>query len=236
MKKLLCTLILVLLISCAGKDKIQIPSEKLYHDAMEEFKSNRLGQAIDGFKKLETRYNFEKYHEAMIMIAYGYYAMNDYSEMLLKIDSIKDLNLVDLEYVYYLQILGYYGKITESKRDLSMLKKLFACTNDMLKKFPNSPYIDDVLLKRRMVFEYIVESELAIAKYYIEDSNLIGALNHLKYLLDNYPENRYSAEIFYLMYKLYSHIEYVDGYSLYHRLLREKYGNTKWFKEINEKG
>ncbi|MDR2077593.1 MAG: outer membrane protein assembly factor BamD, partial [Rickettsiales bacterium] len=214
MKKFLCLIFAALLVSCSGKDTTQVPSEKLYRNAMEKFKYNRLEEAINGFEKLDTRYDFEKYHEAMIMIAYANYAMGNYDEALLKIDSIKDLNLKDLEYVYYLQILSYYGKIFESKKDLSILKELFACTNNMLKKFPDSVYIDDVLVKRKIVFEYIVESELNIAKYYIEDNNLIGALNHLKYLLDNYPENKYSAEIFYLMCKIYSHIEYADGYDV----------------------
>jgi outer membrane protein assembly factor BamD len=227
---------MVLLVSCAKKDEIQVPSEQLYNEAVKEFKSNHLVRAVDGFKKLETRYDFEKYHESMIMMAYAYYVMDEYDEALLRIDSIKDLNLADIEYVYYLEILSYYGKISKSKKDLSLLKKLFVCTNDMLKKFPNSVYIDDVLLKRKVVFGYIVENELEIAKYYIGDNNLIGAINHLKYLLDNYPENKHSAEIFYLMCKLYSHVGYTEGYNLYYRLLREKYEKTKWFKKINEEG
>jgi outer membrane protein assembly factor BamD len=233
MRKFLYPLAVVLLVSCAG-DRIEVPSEKLYQDAREEFKSNRLGQAVDIFKKLESRYSFEKYYEAMIMIAYSHYAMGDYDEALLKIDSIKDLNILDLDYVYYLEVLSYYGKVSESKKDLSLLKKLFASADDLLKKFPNSIYADDVLLRRKTAFQHIVEGELAIARYYLEDNNLIGALNHLKYLLDNYPENRHSAEIFYLLSKLYLHLEHRDGYSLYYRLLQEKYGNTKWFKQINE--
>jgi outer membrane protein assembly factor BamD (BamD/ComL family) len=114
-----------------------------------------------------------------------------------------------------------------------MLKELFSDANSMLTAFPGSIYESDVIEKRKVALDYIVRSELDIAKFYIENNNLIGALNHLREIIDGYPENIHSPEASYLMYKLYSHIGYIEGRDLYRALLHERYRNSRWFRKIS---
>ncbi|MDR1494678.1 MAG: outer membrane protein assembly factor BamD [Rickettsiales bacterium] len=235
MKKFLSLLVAAAMVSCTGKNGSDRTSgELLYTRAMENFKFNRVKSAIEDFEKLESNYDFAKYYEAMLMIAYAHYSIGDYDDALLKIDSIKKLNMdiENLQYVYYLEILNKYKKIGKSRRDLMMLKEVFYDIGMMLAIFPGSIYDDDLILKSKDVLEYLVESELNIAKFYIENNNFIGALNHLREITNKYPENIYSPEVSYLMYRLYSHIGYVEGKDLYRKLLEKKYADSKWFKKI----
>jgi outer membrane protein assembly factor BamD len=143
------------------------------------------------------------------------------------------MNAENLQYVYYLEILNKYDKVNKSKRDLMMLKEVFYDISRMLTTFPGSIYEDDLIVKNKNVLEYLVESELAIAKFYIENNNLIGALNHLREVINKYPENIYSPEVSYLMYRLYSHIGYLEGRDLYRGLLLKRYANSRWAKKID---
>ncbi|MDR3078816.1 MAG: outer membrane protein assembly factor BamD [Rickettsiales bacterium] len=235
MRRFLLLAALVLLGSCVGKNNTErVDSARLYARAMGNFRLNRVRDAIGDLEKLESSYDFENYYEAMVMIAYAHYSLGDYDDSLLKIDSIKKLNMGEqnLQYVYYLEILNKCDKIGNSRRDLMMLRETFQDISRMLAMFPDSIYERDILLKGKNVLEHLVTSEMDIAKFYIENNNLIGALNHLRGVIREYPENAHFPEIFYLIYRLYGHIGYVEGRDLYQGLLERRYGDSKWSKKI----
>lgn len=231
MKKFIYLLCLCFLVSCAGKNKKneKIVPEKLYNRALEKFKKNDLTGAAEDFEKLESENPYTEYsNNSILMAAYAYYSVGDYDESLAMIDYIKRINFNELEYVYYLEILNKYEKVKKSRKDLALLKELYDDIEDMRSKFPNSIYEKDIIDKREFLVKYIVKNELEIVKHYINNSNLIGTLNHLREAVYNYPKNEYTPTILSAIYNLYKHIDYKYGVDLYYKVLNEKYKNTKW--------
>lgn len=231
MKKFIYLLFLCFLMSCASKDKKreEIAPEKLYNRALDKFKKNDLTGAAEDFEKLESENPYTEYsNNSVLMAAYAYYSSGDYDESLAMIDYIKRINFNELDYVYYLEILNKYEKVKKSKKDLALLKELYDDIENMIIKFPNSIYESDIFNKREFIIKHIVKNELEITKHYINNSNLIGALNHLRETVHNYPENEYTPVILSAIYKLYKHIDYKYGVDLYYKVLNEKYKNTEW--------
>jgi outer membrane protein assembly factor BamD len=226
MKKLLPLLVMTLLGSCASKQEIEEP-KKQYAKAMRQFKDNRVAAAVENFHKLESTYDVpEYYYKGMLMAAYADYWRGKYDLSLKTIVSLKQLQFDYLEYTYYLEILNEYGKVNKSQRDLAIIKELFGHIDLMLKRYPESIYRQDLLEKQSRVLEYLAGGELNIAIYYIENNNLLGALNHLRYVEKNYPENKFSPEICFLLYRLYAHLDYAKGMDEYLNLLQQKYKNV----------
>lgn len=218
-RKMGCVLMLLFLLSsCAGNDKkheVMAP-EKLYERAMKKFKSNDMMGAAEDFERLESENPYTEYaNNSIVMAAYAHYSAGEFDEALDLIDYIKRINFNELEYVYYLEILSKYGKILRSRKDLALLAELFNDIEAFRDKFPNSIYDADLLKRRETVIKYAVTDELDIAKHYMSNANLIGALNHLRDADQKYPRNEYTPLIHETICKLYRHIGYVYGESIY---------------------
>ena len=166
------------------------------------------------------------------MSIYSYYKANKYNDSLRLIDYYKKINFDDeyLDYVFYMEILNKYSKIQKSKKDISLMRELLANINNFAVK--DTKYREDILKKRKLVIDDIVDSELNIYDFYIKSNNLIGAINHLQNIIYVYPDTKYTPEILYKLSMLYSHIGYKDGVDNCINIIKENYKNTKWYRYV----
>lgn len=242
MKKFIFILTTLLLLGgCAGNsDKIKETSpETLYNKAMKDFKEERYTLAGENFRKLEELYPFTSYSsKSIIMSAYSYYKAGKFDDSLAIIEYFKKINFQNdyLEYMYYLEILNKYRQLEKSnKKDFSKIKEILKNIDDFMFIYNDSEYIDDIIKFKNDINEDAVKSELNIAKFYIRDNNLIGAINHLKNAMENYPISIYTPEILYRMYVLFKHIDYKKEYIKYYNILETNYSDSKWFKYAKDK-
>ena len=226
MKILTYTVLLFVLVSCASKKKeIEIiPPDKLYERAMKKLKNNSPEAAAEDFERVEAENPFSKYSsKSIIMAAYSYYYAGEYDSSLSVINYIKKTSFDYLDYIYYLEALNKYEKFRSAKKDLDLTKDLYKTINIAINKFPDSMYVEDLRQKFDIVLESLAKKEFNIVKFYISQGNFIGALNHCREILFNYPENKYTPNTLYAIYTLYKHIGYDFGANTYSDLIKAKY-------------
>ena len=131
-----------------------------------------------------------------------------------------------------MEIQNKYKKAMRTQRDLTLMNELYSNINDMLKTTVSLKYVDDLVEKRKIVINSIVRNELAIYNFYMSKNNLIGAINHLKTILENFPDNDYTPEVLYKLILLYRHIDYKEGIDKCKNILKTNYGETKWYNYV----
>ena len=233
-KKFLLLFILLLTVSCASnKDKVDVilTEQEMYDVAMKHFDDKLYRTAAENFEKIEEKFVFTPIAtKSIIMAIYSYYKAKKYDDSLRLIEYYKKINFSNeyLNYIYYMEILNKYAKSQKAKKDLNLLNELLNDINTFARY--DTKYRDDVLSKRQKIINTAAYNELNIYHFYMEQNNLIGAMNHLQNVMDNYPENKYTPEVLYRLMLLYKHINYKEGVNECLNLLEKNYKKTKWYR------
>src|SRR3712207_3248630 len=95
------------------------------------------------------------------MAAYGEYQRNRYTEALGQLDRFIQLHPAhrDIAYAYYLRALCYYEQIVDAQRDQAGTETAMAALQDVVNRFPNSPYARDARLKMDLARDHLAGKE-----------------------------------------------------------------------------
>ncbi|MCB1755041.1 MAG: outer membrane protein assembly factor BamD, partial [Gammaproteobacteria bacterium] len=172
--------------------------------------------AIEYFESLEARYPFGEYtQQAQLDIAYAYLKQDEFDNAIAAADQFIKLHPRSpaVAYAYYLKGLSNFsrGQSTMerlfprdmSRVDQSWLRSAFADFDTLIRRYPNSKYVDDA--KQRMVFlrSEMAHHELITAEYYYVRGAMVAAINRAQYLLDHYDKTPYTADALAVMAKAY---------------------------------
>lgn len=235
-KKYIITLIIFICLSaCKGTKQIDYTStlteQEMYSIAMENFNDRLYQTAAESFERIEEKFIFTPIAtRSIIMSIYSYYKAKKYDDSLRLIEYYKKINFNNeyIDYIYYMEILNKYQKVIKSKKDLSLINELLVDINNFAMR--PTKYQNDILTKRKNIIDLAAINELKIYDYYINQNNLIGAMNHLQTALGNYAESNYTPEILYKLLLIYQHINYKEGVEMCIHILEKNYKNTKWYK------
>src|SRR5258708_21357590 len=83
------------------------------------------------------------------MQGYSEYLQNKYANAIGTLDRFIQLHPVhrDIAYIYYLRALCYYEQIADIQRDQQGTEQAMAALQQVVTRFPNSPYPNDARLK-----------------------------------------------------------------------------------------
>lgn len=205
----------------------------LYKEAMNDYNNRYYAVAGKKFEEIESNFIFTPLAtKSIIMSMYSYYKAGKYNDSLRMIEYYKKINFDNmyLEYMSYMEILNKYKKSSKSKKDLVLMNELYINIENMLNNYKYSIYKEDILNKQKVVINNIIKNELLIYNFYINNNNFIGAINHLKEILQKFPQSDYTAEILYRLLILYRHIDYAEGIDNCLTFLQTNYKHTKWYK------
>src|SRR5271165_3280402 len=145
-----------LLGGCVGSDKDKAgsgpaaPVEVLYNNGLDALNARRYSEANDQFNSLEQNYPFSTWAvNAQVMQAYAEYLQNKYTDAIATLDRFIQLHPAhrQIAYIYYLRALCYYEQIADIQRDQKGTEQAMAALQEVVTRFPNTPYANDARLK-----------------------------------------------------------------------------------------
>ncbi len=191
--------------------------ERLYKEAKHKLDIKAYSSAVELFETLESRYPFgEHTQQAQLDIAYSYFKQDEFDNAVAAADQFIKLHPRNksVDYAYYLKGLSNFsrGQSTLERlfpRELShvdqnWLRTAFANFETLIRRFPDSSYIEDA--KQRMVFlrNEMARHELITAEYYYHRGAMIASVNRVKYLLEHFDKTPHTADALALMVKAYT--------------------------------
>ena len=208
--KLFLALFILILISCASREKAEpvtpaMQEKEIYDTAQERIKSGNYSMAINSLEMLERRFPFGKYAEqAQAELIYAYYENGLFDASVAAAERFISLHPrhPNTDYAYYMKGLAKFSKEKELlstvpllgeltyKRDLTRAKASFEELTEFISRFPESNYIGDP--KRRMLFlrSLIAKQEIEVAEFYIQRKAYIAAISRADYIIANLPNSK----------------------------------------------
>lgn len=170
-----------------------------YSEAITQIDKKRYNQAIEDLTSLRTFYPTGQYAEqALLDMMYAQYASGSYETAAASAERFIGLypSNPQVSYAYYVRgVANMQGssegiklfKLNQSERDTAYMRIAFANFQELINKYPNSPYAPDAAQRMTYIYNQFAQSELTAANWYIEREAHVAAVNRAKWVFQYYP-------------------------------------------------
>lgn len=185
------------------EDSTVVTAEKseqaYYSDAVNSIDRKRYNQAIEDLTSLRTFYPTGQYAEqALLDTMYAQYENDNYEAAAASADQFIRLypSNPQISYAYYVRgVANMEGssdglklfRVNQAKRDTAYLRIAFANFQELINKYPSSPYAPDAAQRMIFIYNQFAENEMTAANWYIEREAYVAAVNRAKWVFQYYP-------------------------------------------------
>lgn len=215
-----------LISGCGGKSVRDFPSAA---DLMKT--GNKLARDDDYFtakdfyqRILEDYPDSSERIMALLRLADSHYKEGEYPEAKFNYQKFIELYPVHskVDHAHFYKAMSYYNIIDLAVRDQTATHSALEGFEEILKRFPNSPYHSRALVKKKESLKSLAGNVLAIGRFYFDTGSYQAAINRLQGLLKEYPEQSFGGEVAFLIAESYFHEQNYDKARVsYHQLLDE---------------
>ncbi len=211
-------LITLLLVGCATTDldPSTWPAERFYKEAKQALNDRDYEIAIKRYEDLEIHHPFSPYtQQAQLEVGYAYFKYDEPDSAIAAAERYIKLypRADNVDYAYYLRGLVSFERglstfdlalgLDITKREPKSAKNAFFYFEELVKRYPNSPYAEDA--KRRMVDlrNRLATYEMHVADYYMRRGAYLSAANRCQEVLENYPQTPAIPDALVMMVQAY---------------------------------
>ena len=228
-----------ILAGCAGTSdsKIveQLPLTEIYATAYEEFNDENYEVAAIEFQKAETQYPSSPWAaDALVMSAYSYYMDNDFASAILAIDRYMRFHPGhrDVAYMMYLRGMCYYRQVSDVRREPGMSAYALAEFQNLVSRFPKSPYAKNAKNKINILKNYIAGKVMYSARNDMLQENWPSAISRLQSVVSTAQETVMTPEAMYRLTECYTAIGLPEQAQGYNEMLKLNFPENEWTKKI----
>jgi len=220
-------LLLSLLAGCASDEKKPDEPEKseleYYSNAQELMDSEQHFQALKELSALENYYPFGRYAEqAKLELMYNYMALDDYTNAHATAERFIRLHPrhPKVDYAYYVRGLSTYYMtrgffdsfvaIDRAERDMAIMEDSYRELNELIVKFPSSPYAIDARQRMIHLRDYLARHEVFAARYLIRRQAFAAAANRGQFIVTRFQGSSVVPEGLAIMVESYQKLGLQD--------------------------
>ncbi|MCA0199819.1 MAG: outer membrane protein assembly factor BamD [Proteobacteria bacterium] len=170
---------------------------EIYSQAVVHLENGRYEQAAQFFDEVERQHPYSVWAtKAKLMSAYSYYHDGKYDESVTRLDRFIQVHPGnrDIAYAYYLKSLNYYEQIADVRRDQEYTVKALDALQDVVTRFPATPYGRDARLKLDLTRDHLAGKEMMIGRFYLNNRYFFAAINRFKNVVNNYSTTSHVPE------------------------------------------
>ena len=170
--------------------------------------------------------------KSAIMAAYSYYTQDYYSDAIFELERylITYPNHEDKVYAHFLLGMSFYEQITDEKKDIKPMlysKKQF---DFIIKEYPTTEFAVDAKFKNDLINEILAAKEMYLAKYYLDRTKWIPALNRYKTIVNEYDTTIYTEEALHRLVEINYRLGLIEESKKYAITLGYNYKSSDWYE------
>jgi outer membrane protein assembly factor BamD len=229
-----------ILAGCSANDGpvyIERPVEELYNEAVDQAENENFADAADTFLEVERQHPYSIWAtKAQLMSAFSYYSDGQYDDAILSADRFIQLHPGnrDISYAYYLKALSYYEQITDVGRDQRTTELALQSLDDIVRRFPDSRYAKDAVLKIDLTRDHLAGKEMEIGRYYHERDNYLAAINRYRTVIENYQTTTHVPEALHRLSEAYTALGIEPEAQSNAAVLGHNFPGSEWYIDSYE--
>ena len=139
-----------------------------------------------------------------------------------------------ISYAYYLRALNYFEQISDVERDQTITAKAKRSFEEVIKKFPESEFASDALIRIDIINDRLAAKEMEIARYYQFNHQWISAINRYNKILDEYKTSVYTEETLHRLVEIYYSLGLHEEAKRYAATLQYNFPGSDWYQKSYE--
>jgi outer membrane protein assembly factor BamD len=211
------------------------PVTQLYNRGADYLDRGRWTQAIAAFEEVERQHPYSSWaRRAMLMEAYASYQARQYD------DAIEDAQrFISLHpgnesapYAYYLVAMCHFERILDVGRDQGTTERALVALNDVVRRFPDSPYARDARLKLDMVYDQLAGKEMEIGRFYLRRDQHLAAINRFRSVIENehYQRTSHVPEALHRLVEAYLSVGMIEEAQRMAAILGHNFPGSDWYQ------
>jgi len=208
--------------------------EELYNMAMDFFEQDEFTKAAKTFEEVDRQHPYSKWAaKAEIMSAYSYYQAQKYQKALAQVETFLQLHPAhpDVAYAYYLQGLCHLEQISPLRRDQHMTETTLNTFEEIVKRFPMSPYTKEARIKIAYLKDALAAKEMAVGREYLNQGGYMAALNRFQTVVKKFDTTNQVPEALYRIIEVYVAIGSKNLAEKTAAILGHNFPGNSWYAE-----
>ncbi|VVT13836.1 outer membrane protein assembly factor BamD [Erythrobacter sp. EC-HK427] len=207
--------------------------ESLYMAARERLDAGNLTLAAALFDEVERQHPYSPWaRRAQLMSAFSYYAARDYNASISSATRFLSIHPgnADAPYAYYLIALCYYEQISDVERDQAITRQALQALNEVVRRYPESPYAADARIKIDLVNDHLAGKEMEIGRFYERTGQWLAAQLRFQNVIDDYPTTSHAPEALFRLVETSLAVGIPEEAQRYAAVLGANYPGNEWYE------
>jgi outer membrane protein assembly factor BamD len=208
--------------------------EALFASGIEALNRGEYARAVALFDTVDREHPYSAFAtNAKLMGAYGEYMRNRYTEALGALDRFIQLHPAhrDIAYAYYLRALCLYEQINDVERDQRTTEQAMVALQDVVNRFPNTPYARDARLKMDLGRDHLAGREMAVGRFYQTRRLHLAAIGRFRRVVDEFQTTNHVPEALHRLTELYLTLGMVEEARRTASVLGHNYPGSPWYQD-----
>jgi outer membrane protein assembly factor BamD len=230
-------LVLGALAGCNKNKELEYKEQSIYDiysQAVLYLDQGREEEAAKYFDEVERQHPYSVWATtAKLMSAYAHYTTGEYDEAITRLDRFIQVHPGnrDIAYAYYLKALCSYEQIADVRRDQEQTRKALDSLEDVVTRFPTTPYGRDARLKIDLTKDHLAAKEMDIGRFYLNQRHYLSAVNRFRTVVDTYSTTSHVPEALHRLTESYTALGLFNEAQKTAAVLGYNYPASDWYRD-----
>jgi outer membrane protein assembly factor BamD len=207
-------------------------ADSLFAAGMEALNAEQYPRAVQLFDIVEREHPYSAFAtNAKLMGAYGEYMRNRYTEAIGALDRFIQLHPAhrDIAYAYYLRALSLYEQINDTERDQRATEQAMTALQDVVNRFPNTPYARDARLKMDLGRDHMAGHEMVVGRFYQNRRLYVAAIGRFRRVVEEFQTTNHVPEALHRLTEIYLALGLTDEARRTASVLGHNFPGSEWY-------
>ena len=234
---LAATLLIVFAAGCGtAKDELlpDEPADRLYNEGLTLLARKDYKAAAKKFNEVDRQHPYSEWaRKSLLMTAFVNYEAREYDDAIVSGRRYIALHpgSPDAAYAQYLIAASYFDQLADVTRDQVRTEKAIQALEEVVRKYPASEYAESAKRKILMARDQLAAKEMAVARYYQEKRNYVGAINRFKTVIIQYQTTRHVEEALMRLVECYLAMGITAEAQTAAAVLGHNFPDSPWYKD-----
>ncbi|MGH1403658.1 MAG: outer membrane protein assembly factor BamD [Alphaproteobacteria bacterium] len=207
--------------------------DELYEKASTAMDEGDYKDATRFFEEVERQHPYSEWAtRAQLMAAYSSYLDQRYDDAIVALDRYIQLHpsANDVDYAFYLKALCFYEQISDVRRDQDMTMQSYRALETLIKRFPESEYRRDAMLKLDLTRDHLAGKEMEVGRYYLNRGHVNASINRFRSVVTHFQTTSHVAEALHRLVEAYITLGLKNEALQVAAVLGHNYPGSKWYE------